>query len=159
MPKLMDIKIYPQDKNLRKKSLPISPKVLQTENFLEFIKNMKYTMKEKDGIGLAAPQIGKNIRLIIVSTKNGEITMINPEIIRKSWTKEIGEEGCLSVPEVFCEVKRHKNIICSFINENGETVKIKAAGLFARVIQHETDHLDGILFIDKAEKKNKKNIF
>jgi len=112
---------------------------------------MARTMKEKDGVGLSAPQIRQNIRLITVNTKEGPVHMINPKIKRKSWKKEWGEEGCLSVPDVFGEVKRNYKITYAYLDKKGQTKKTWATGLMARVIQHEIDHLDGILFIDKTK--------
>lgn len=135
---------------LKKKSVEIELKKINSKEIQELYLNMEKTMEEKKGVGLAAPQIGKNIRLIIINTKDGGVAMFNPKIIRKSLTKEWGEEGCLSVPGLFCQVKRHKKITCKYLNKNGEEEKIIAQGLMARVIQHEIDHLDGILFIDKA---------
>ncbi len=114
-------------------------------------RDMAKTMKDNDGIGLAAPQIGQNIRLIIVSTSDGPLAMFNPELIKKSLLKEWGEEGCLSIPQTFGDVKRHKTIRCSFIDAEGNKRSIDAKGLLARVIQHEIDHINGILFIDKAK--------
>lgn len=136
---------------LREKSAKISPQELNNKDFSAFCGDLSKTMKEKDGIGLAAPQVGKNIRIIAVDTKNGPICMINPEITKKSIRKEWDEEGCLSVPGVYGKVKRHKKITCRFINKEGNLEKINANGLFARVIQHEVDHLDGVLFTDKAK--------
>ena len=108
-------------------------------------------MLEKDGVGLAAPQTGKNIRLCVVNTKEGPICLINPEITKKSWKKEWAEEGCLSIPSIFGQVRRHKNITCKYIDKDKKIIKLDADGLLARVIQHEIDHLDGVLFIDKAK--------
>jgi len=113
---------------------------------------MQETMSEKDGIGLAANQIGILKRIVVIADKEGPLILINPEIIEKSWLKNIMEEGCLSVPGVFGTVKRHKKITVAAINSRGETLKLKAEGMLARVIQHEIDHLDGILFIDKVIK-------
>ena len=96
-------------------------------------------------------QIGKNVRLAVINTKNGRIFLINPKITKKSLLKEWGEEGCLSVPGVFGQVKRHKKITCEYLDQKSVENAIKAEGLLARVIQHEIDHLDGILFIDKAK--------
>ncbi|MFH1662170.1 MAG: peptide deformylase [Candidatus Falkowbacteria bacterium] len=133
---------------LRKKSQEIKKDEIKSKQFQEICFDMEKTMKEKDGAGLAAPQIGKNIRLIAVNSDNGAINMINPEITKKSWAKELGEEGCLSVPDVFLKIKRHKKVNCKYLDINGNEKKIKACGMLARVIQHEIDHLDGILFID-----------
>jgi peptide deformylase len=135
---------------LRKKSAEIKKDEITSKKIQRICLNMAKTMLAKEGVGLAAPQIGKNIRLCVVNTKNDPLVLINPKIIKKSWAKEWGEEGCLSVPDVFGEVRRHKKIICDYRNKKGEKAKISAEGLLARVIQHEVDHLDGVLFIDKA---------
>jgi peptide deformylase len=138
--------------SLRKKSEIIGEDKITAKEFDELCADLEETMKKKDGVGLAAPQIGKNVRLVVVNTKNGPIFLFNPKIVEKSWRKEWGEEGCLSVPMVFGEVNRHHKITCVFCNRHGVADKVKASGLLARVIQHEVDHLDGILFIDKAKK-------
>ncbi len=138
------------NKQLRKKSKKIDLTNLKNKSFQNLLDNMAETMLKKDGIGLAAPQIGENIRLFVINTKNGPEFFINPLIIQKSWTKEIAEEGCLSVPNFFGKVKRHRQINIKYTNRTGETQELTANGLMARVIQHENDHLDGILFIDKA---------
>jgi peptide deformylase len=104
----------------------------------------------KEGVGLAAPQVGESIRLIIIKYKDNSIAMINPRIIMKSILKEWGEEGCLSVPGKYGEVKRSKKLTVRYIDENGKNKVLTANGFLARIIQHETDHLDGVLFIDKA---------
>ncbi len=135
---------------LRKKSSKILSDKIFEDEFKQLCEDMSLTMQEKDGVGLAAPQIGKNIRLIVINSKDGPITIINPKIVKKSFSKEYGEEGCLSVPNVFGKVKRYKKITCSYLNLKNDKKKIKASGLLSRVIQHEIDHLDGILFIDKA---------
>lgn len=135
---------------LRKKAKEIS--VEEIPNLQKFFNNMEKTMLNKDGIGLAANQVDVLKRIIIVNTKDGPLAIINPKISRKSFRKEEAEEGCLSVPNVFGYVKRHKHIMVSGLDRQANKLKIKAKGLFARVIQHEVDHLDGILFIDKAKK-------
>jgi len=136
---------------LRQKSKEIKKDELKNKEFQIFCDDMIKTMKEKDGIGLASPQVGKSIRLIVVNEKDGPICMINPRVIKKSLLKEWDEEGCLSVPGVYGEVKRCKKIICEYTDRSGDKTKINAEGLLARVILHEIDHLDGILFIDKAK--------
>ncbi|MCG2701272.1 peptide deformylase [Candidatus Parcubacteria bacterium] len=147
--KILPILINPNP-ILRKKSTQIRRDEIKTKEFQRLCSDMAKTMEEKDGAGLAAPQIEKNIRLVVVRTENSAVCMINPKIIKKSWAKECGEEGCLSVPDVFGKVKRHKKIICKYLDKKGKEIKIEAEGLMARVIQHEIDHLDGVLFIDKA---------
>ena len=136
---------------LRKKSKNIKLEDIKNPIFSAFLKDFKATMKEKDGVGLAAPQIGQNIRLIVVTDHDKEIIMINPEITKKSWKKTTEEEGCLSVPNFFGEVSRAKKINCQFLDNKGRLKKIQAKDFLARVIQHEIDHLDGILFIDRIK--------
>ena len=150
MPKIFKIIKYP-DPILKKKSENIPLIKIGSAALRKFCANMISTMLKKDGIGLAAPQIGKNIRLITVNTKGGVIVFINPKITRRSFSKEWGEEGCLSVPGIFGQVKRNKKVKCCYFDINSNSKKIEASGLLARVIQHEINHLDGILFIDKAK--------
>lgn len=140
---------------LRLKSKTVKLPEINSPAIQKLIADMIKTMLQKEGVGLAAPQVKENIRLIVVNHKDGVLAMINPKITRRSWEKEWGEEGCLSVPGTFGEVKRHKKISCCYFNERAERKKITAEGLLARVIQHETDHLDGILFIDKARQLKK----
>lgn len=145
---------------LRKISKTVDEKEIKSKNFKKFCFELAKTMIEKDGVGMAAPQAGKNIRVFVVNTKDGPQIFINPKILKKSLLKEWGEEGCLSVPNTFGMVKRNKKIVCECLDENGKKRKIKASGLMSIVIQHENDHLDGILFIDRAKEikiETKKN--
>lgn len=151
MPKILDIVTHPND-ILRKKSLNIKKEDIFSVEMKKLYDDMVLTMLKKDGVGLAAPQIGKSIRLAVINTKEGPLHIINPEIIKFSWAKEWGEEGCLSVPNVFGQVKRSKKINCKFMDKEGNIKIVEVSGLMARVFQHEIDHLDGILFIDKAKK-------
>ena len=147
MPKILNIIINPNP-ILRKKSIEINKNKINSKEMKKFCANMSETMIKKDGVGLAAPQVGKNIRFIVVNIENKITCMINPVITKKSWAKEFGEEGCLSVPDTFGKVKRHKKIKCLYYDNNGKKQIISAEKLTARIIQHEIDHLDGILFID-----------
>ncbi len=135
---------------LRKKSVEIDLKKISGRELKSLVAAMAKTMVKTDGVGLAAPQIGKNIRLVLINSKDGAFCLINPKINSKSWARELGQEGCLSIPGVFGQVKRHKKISLTYLNDQGKKINLTAAGLMARVIQHELDHLDGILFIDKA---------
>ena len=152
-------KILPIIKNpsplLREKSEEIDLKKIKVNEIKELCADMIKTMKEKDGVGLAAPQVGKNIRLIAINIKDGPKIMINPKITKMSWAKEWSEEGCLSVPGFYGKVRRNKKINCIYFDKKAQKTKIQAQGLLAFVIQHETDHLDGILFIDKAKEIKK----
>ena len=115
MPKILKILTLPAE-SLRKKSEAVDEGLIGKKEFDQLSADLEETMLKKEGIGLAAPQIGKNIRLIVVNTKKGPILLFNPKIIKKSWQKEWGEEGCLSVPLVFGEVNRNKKITCVGIN-------------------------------------------
>jgi len=135
---------------LRKKALAI--KDVSKAEVQKLIPQMVEVMMTRDGVGLAAPQVGQSVRLITVRYQDGHLVLVNPKIVKKSLLKEWGEEGCLSVPNVYGEVKRCQKITVKYLDENGKTHKMSGEGLFARVIQHEVDHLDGVLFIDKAKK-------
>lgn len=115
--------------------------------------NMAKIMREKNGIGIAAPQVGVSKRIIIVDNNGQDWILINPEIV---WTSDLlvdFEEGCLSVPGVFDNVKRSDSIKIKYRNAKGKPVCEKLDGLLARVVQHEIDHLDGVLFVDYLENK------
>jgi peptide deformylase len=124
------------------------------------IDDMVETMREAPGVGLAAPQVNVSLRAIVVEYNDNEdkemppklYTVINPEITRFSNDMETGTEGCLSIPGYVGEVKRPLSITVKGQNRHGQPLKIKATGWLARVFQHEVDHLDGILFPDRAER-------
>jgi len=120
-----------------------------TEKTNQLIDNMFETMYEEDGVGLAAPQVGMLKRIAVIDIgEDNPIVLINPEIIEESG-KAIMEEGCLSIPERTGEVIRSKNIKVRSLDREGKQIEFKAEGFEARAIQHEMDHLDGVLFIDK----------
>ncbi|MDD5043307.1 MAG: peptide deformylase [Patescibacteria group bacterium] len=152
MAKKLPIEKGEKNKILRRKSVELATEKITSSEIKELIGDIIKTMKEEKGVGLAAPQIGENIRLFCVDTKEKPLIFINPRITKKSLGKEIADEGCLSLPGVWGPVKRSKSVEVSFYNEQGIKIKIKASGLLARVIQHEYDHLDGILFIDRLKK-------
>lgn len=132
---------------LRQKSQPIAE---IDESILNLIKDMIETMFKLDGVGLAACQVGKNIQLFVVNPKlSKKYIFINPEISKMSKKIETIEEGCLSIPGVYKKIPRAKSLKIKALDENGKKFKLKAEGLLARVIQHEMDHLNGILIIDK----------
>ena len=106
----------------------------------------------KNSVGLAAPQVGAIFRLCVVDLGEKPYVLINPKITAQSRKKEICEEGCLSFPDEFYPVSRSSEVQVRYVDEKGKPNKIKAQGLFARVLQHEIDHLDGILFISKVKK-------
>lgn len=122
------------------------------------IADMIATMKKANGIGLAAPQVGAPFRIFTANVEDKIYVFINPEVKNLSQDESSFEEGCLSVQEIWGPVVRPKKLTIKALDENGKPVKIRAKGLLARVIQHEMDHLNGTLFIDKAEKLYKVEI-
>ena len=138
---------------LRKKSLPIDkvdlPTGRQGDKILDLTKDMIETMIRNNGVGLAACQIGTNLRIFVISEDlTKKQIFINPEIIKMSKKTEICDEGCLSFPNLFKKIPRAKSLKIKAVDENGKEFKLKAKGLCARVIQHELEHLDGILLVD-----------
>lgn len=123
---------------------------------LRVLDNMRDTMYAFDGVGLAAPQIGISRRIITVDAGDNLYELINPEIIYQDG-EQTGKEGCLSVPNVVGIVKRAQKVKIKGLDRNGQEQIIEASDLLARAFQHEIDHLDGILFIDKAIETRREN--
>jgi len=142
---ILEIKEY-GDPILREKALLVEE---ITPDILNLIKDMAETMYADSGVGLAAPQVGVSKRIITIDEDEEKLlVLLNPEII-KSEGEAVEEEGCLSVPGVYSEVKRSLKVTVKALNENGDPIEITKEGLTARALQHEIDHLNGILFIDK----------
>src|SRR5215211_645894 len=130
------------------------------------VDDMVETMREAPGVGLAAPQIGLSQRLIVVEYYEHEVdeeqenedvpkkvwAVLNPEIIKASEDTLMGIEGCLSIPNLVGEVERHASIQVKGLNRHGKPMRIKAEGWLARIFQHEIDHLNGVLFTDRAKR-------
>ena len=134
------------DELLRKKSRPVD-KIDQ--KILTLLDDMAETMYAADGVGLAAPQVGVSRRIVVIDVGEGLIELINP-VITKREGSVVGGEGCLSVPNFEGEVERAEYIECEFFDRKGKRMKLASDGILAIAVQHELDHLDGILFIDKA---------
>lgn len=147
---------------LRRKAV----KIKKIDNSIKkIIKDMIETLHKVGGLGIAAPQIGESVQIIVIESKGGKrgngekapkiplTVLANPEIAEYSKETEKDEEGCLSVPEIWGTVERAKSVTVKALNEKGKKVKIKARDLFARALQHEIDHINGILFTDKADLK------
>ena len=140
------------NKILRTVSVPIKA---VTGELRSFALDMVKSMEAENGVGIAAPQVGRNIRMVICKlnpTEKSEVIvpMINPTLLDISDELEDGEEGCLSVPRTWGMVKRAKRIIVRYTNLKGKEMTLELTDFNARIIQHEIDHLDGILFVDKA---------
>jgi peptide deformylase len=145
---------------LRAKSALVQKIDKKTKKFTD---NMIETLNKENGLGLAAPQVGKNIRIIVArlnydTSEEMIIPMINPEIIYRSKETVTGEEGCLSLPGLYDKVERHKQIRVKFTDIKDNAQILELDDLNARIIQHETDHLNGVLFIDLIKEPSKEEI-
>ncbi len=148
MPILPIIK-YPS-KILREKTAkltdPLNPEIQK------LIKDMIETLGTVKGLGLAAPQVGKPLRLCVAESEGKISVLINPQIKSRSRKKVVLEEGCLSFPGKFYPIARSEKVKVRYLDEIGKKRKIKAEGLLARTLQHEVDHLDGVLITDRVKK-------
>ncbi len=128
-------------------AIPLPP----PEKLHQLAREMFEAMIHHRGIGLAAPQVGHSIRLVVIATPGGPTAYVNPEVVKFSWRKVDMEEGCLSLPGVFGVVRRSQQVTVSYVTLGGKTVQEELKGMMARVYQHEVDHLNGVLFPDRAK--------
>jgi len=147
---MLKISKYP-DPILRKRAKIVTD---FDQSLFDLVENMASVMYQDDGIGLAAPQLSTSLRLIVVGNedKNGYKVYVNPEITFRSKNTIVSEEGCLSLPQIFGLVRRAKKIHIKYQDLQGKIIKESLSDFNAIVLQHEFDHLEGILFIDRAEK-------
>ena len=127
-----------------------------TPEILKLAKDMIDTCRKAQGIGLAAPQVGVSVRLCIINLEHlglAPFALVNPKITKFSWKKVKLEEGCLSIPGIYGQVRRPAKVVVKALNLDGQEIKFEADGMLARVLQHEFDHLDGILFTSKMVKQ------
>lgn len=120
-----------------------------TKRISKLTKDMLETMYAADGVGLAGPQVGEDLRVIVLDAGDGPLAIINPRIV-ETQGESVDVEGCLSLPGVVGYVARHSEVTVEGLDEKGKHLRISAEGLLARALQHEIDHLDGVLFIDRA---------
>src|SRR3989344_2427503 len=146
----LPLKISP-DPILHRTSRLLTAVEVPSPTIARLILDIEKTMKEHQGIGLAAVQVGQPVRLVLIATKDGSLALLNPTITSYSRKKEIGEEGCLSIPDVYADVKRSVRIKVKALDAKGKPLRFTAEGLFARVIQHEVDHTNGILITDRSK--------
>jgi peptide deformylase len=158
---ILDIETGLKNPILRTPSKPIDA---ITREIHKLARDMKSSIHPHHGMGLAAPQVGHNVRMILINVPGDHFPetgfddceldqhyiIINPVLTSVSTDTSVMEEGCLSLPEYFADVVRPTSIVFTGLNLKGETIGGKATGIFARILQHEIDHLDGILFADKA---------
>lgn len=155
-PEIVTVNERAQEKFLRKKTADFDFSKFSQKEINELVARMRRIMKEADGIGLAANQIGLNMRVFVAELQSKEgsrkfYAIFNPEIEKPAEATDDMEEGCLSVPGIFGQVSRKQGLTIRGFDKNGKRIKIKTKGLLARVFQHEVDHLNGTLFIDKAK--------
>jgi len=125
------------------------------KSILRLINDMIKTMRESNGVGLAAPQVGVPLRVIVLQMLGEEpIALVNPKIVRRSGEREV-TEGCLSLPGYVGEIKRSASVTVKGWDRQGKTIRIKATGLKAQALEHELDHLNGVLYIDHLESQDK----
>lgn len=157
------------DPMLREKAKPVRQITPAIETLID---DMIDTMREAPGVGLAAPQVGVGMRVIVVEYAEGSenadanadneaeaepkptklYAVVNPEITRQSKETELGNEGCLSIPDYMGEVERYNTVTVKGLDRHGKSFKLKTKGWMARIFQHEIDHINGVLFIDRTDK-------
>ncbi|MFA6105092.1 MAG: peptide deformylase [Patescibacteria group bacterium] len=150
--------VFEPEKMLHLPSAPVLPEEITSRNMQKFIKDMIETMYVKNGVGLAAVQVGKPIQLFtLIKTYNDlneheDLALFNPTWKKLSIHKQTDEEGCLSVPKMYGLKKRYSKILVSGLDKYGKKIEFIAEDFFARIIQHEVDHLNGHLYVEGATK-------
>ena len=147
------------DPALRLKSKPASKVDKKVKSLIKDLKDTLINHRDPEGVGLAAPQIGKNVRVFVMKQGKNIKAVVNPKIVKISATKtkKSGKmllEGCLSVPHYYGPLKRQNKVVLSYITDEGKRVTEKFEGFEAQIILHEIDHLDGVLFVDKLLEEN-----
>ncbi|MBP7060568.1 MAG: peptide deformylase [Candidatus Moranbacteria bacterium] len=140
---------------LTKTALVADPLAPEIQSLLP---KMIKTMHKEQGVGLAAPQIGLSLRLAVAEVDGREYYLINPEITSLSQETIVSEEGCLSLPGEFFSILRSETVTVKYLNEKGLPKKLRASGFLSTVIQHEVDHLDGILIVNRFLKQQKNKL-
>lgn len=150
---LLSVVIYPHS-SLRKPTRELTRDEIALPETQTLIDNMLETMYQARGVGLAAPQINQDHRLTVIDIEDGKgpRVFINPQITNRSFRQETQDEGCLSLPDVFGLVKRPRLVTVTYLDREGQEQTLRANPFLSRVLQHEIDHLDGILFIDSVKK-------
>ncbi len=141
---------------LHRRAAEVDQKEIPTEQFQKLLRDMLETMHHANGVGIAAPQVGVGKRVFIAESGEGPIALINPVFVKKSWKTLGDEEGCLSVPGKFDRLARAKSVIVEALTAKGEKIRFTAEDFFARILQHELDHLDGVLYVDRVEEQKKR---
>jgi peptide deformylase len=152
----MDVLAHPNPA-LKQKALPVDPKT--DKGLRDLCRSMAQLMYDAPGVGIAAPQVGVLKRVIVYDLseeKPGAIVLCNPQIVELGEETEVDDEGCLSLPGISVPVERPTTCTCEALTLSGNPVRIEADGFHARLLQHECDHLDGLLIIDRATPEERK---
>ena len=126
------------------------------ESLVRLTEDMLATMRDNDGVGLAANQVGRLKRVLVASVEDEDYVIVNPVLTDRSTTTERGPEGCLSIPGIHVEVERPTAVTISGRDASGKPLRIEASDVLARVLQHEVDHLDGVLILDRTDRESRK---
>jgi len=124
-----------------------------SEDIKSLISDMKETVLSVNGFGIAAPQVGVSSRVVVISFKNTQFGLINPEITWTSSGTSVLEEGCLSIPKIYFPIERPKKVKVKALNELGEEIEIEGKDMLAKILQHEIDHINGVVIADYAKKQ------
>lgn len=150
----LDVKTF-GDPVLKSRSTPVKE---FDESLERLADDMLSTMRAHDGVGLAANQVGRLKRILVAVVEEEEYVLVNPVVESRTEESETSPEGCLSIPGVHVEVERAKGITVSGKSATGELVRIEVEGLLARILQHEIDHLDGVLILDRTDRESRKAV-
>ena len=141
------------DPVLRTAADPVTDFDLSLRNL---VRDLTQTLDDADGVGLAAPQIGVGMRVFVFNVDGVRGHLVNPGLDFPDEEEQDGLEGCLSFPGLYFDVKRRRNVVAKGLTERGDPVQVVGTGMMARCLQHETDHLDGVLFIDRMDPATRK---
>ena len=148
----LDIKTY-GDAVLKTRSAPVES---FDEPLVRLTQDMLATMRDNEGVGLAANQVGRLKRVLVAAVEDEEYVIVNPVLAHASKTTETAAEGCLSIPGILVDVERPTAVTVSGQDVSGEPLQFEASDLLARVLQHEVDHLDGVLILDRTDRQSRK---
>ena len=135
---------------------PADPVVDFDKDLRKLVRDLTETMLDEGGAGLAAPQLGVGLRVFAFDVDDTVGHLVNPELTFPDDEEQDGPEGCLSIPGVYVDTKRRQNVVAKGFNAHGEPIQLVGSGLLSRCAQHETDHLDGVLFLDRLDKETRK---
>lgn len=146
------------DPRLRTKAPAVGQEQLGSVQTQDLIDDLIDMTEDLDGLGIAAPQVGASVRIVVAVQGRSNVVLVNPRIVQRSRETMLGEEGCLSFPGLFGKVSRSRAIDVQALDRNGAVIKLHAENIDARVIQHEIDHLDGVVLPDRLAEQSKARV-